>query len=129
MTFDAAKRLGKWTPIRECPGRFVLRGVLPAFSIVDLLGDMAGVQQFQSPKAQDMVWVACLEDGGVISYRRLVGTWRHTLNTEEGFRRKLEQLEISLPSSQSGAPSTHFDSILVSEVCRPADSLMQKSDS
>jgi hypothetical protein len=102
MTFDTVKRLGKWTPIRDCPGRFVLRGVLPAFSVVDLLGDIAGVQQFQSPRATDTVWVVCLEGGGVISYRRLAGTWRHTLNTEEGFRRKLEQLEISLhePHSQ-----------------------------
>ncbi len=96
MTFDTVKSLGKWTPIRHCPGRFVLRGVSPAFSVVDLLGGIAGVQQFQSPRAIDSVWVACLEDGGVISYRRLAGTWRHTLNTEEGFRRKLEQLEISL---------------------------------
>ena len=96
MTFDTVKRLGKWTAIRNCPGRFVLRGVLPAFSIVDLLGGIAGVQRFQSPRTKDTVWVFCLEDGGVISYRRPAGAWRHTLNTEEGFRRKLEQLEISL---------------------------------
>lgn len=96
MTFDTVKRLGKWTPIRDCPGRFVLRGVLPSFSIVDLLGDVADVQQFQSPRAQDTIWIVRLEDGAVISYRRPAGTWRHTLNTEEGFRRKLEQLEISL---------------------------------
>jgi hypothetical protein len=75
----------------------VLRGVLPTFSIVDLLGDIAGVQQFQSPRATDTIWVVCLEDGAVISYRRPAGTWRHTLNTEEGFKRKLEQLEIGLP--------------------------------
>lgn len=96
MTFDTVKRLGKWTPIRNCPGRFVLRGVSPAVSVIDLLGVIAGVQQFQSPRAKDTVWVVCLEDGGMISYRRLAGTWRHTLNTEEGFQRKLEQLEISL---------------------------------
>ena len=96
MTFDNVKRLGKWTPIRNCPGRLVLRGVSPAFSVVDLLGDIAGIQLFQSPRAKDEVWVVCLEDGGMISYHRLAGTWIHTLNTEEGFRRKLEQLEISL---------------------------------
>jgi len=95
ITFDTVKKLGKWIPIRGCPGRFVLRGVSPAFSIVDLLGDIAGVQQFQSPRAIDTVLVVCLEDGGMISYRRLAGTWLHTLNTKEGFRRKLEQLEIN----------------------------------
>ncbi|MDO8207881.1 MAG: hypothetical protein Q7T38_08685 [Gallionella sp.] len=67
--------------------------------MVDLLGDIAGAQQFQSPGAIDTVWVVCLEDGGMISYHRLAGTWLHTLNTKEGFRRKLEQLEISLPES------------------------------
>ena len=96
MTFDNVKRMGKWRPIRNCPGRFVLRGVSPASSVVDLLGAIAGIQQFQSPRAKDTVWVVCLDDGGMISYRRPAGTWIHTLNTEEGFRRKLEQLEISL---------------------------------
>lgn len=96
MTFDNVKRLGKWRPIRNCPGRFVLRGVSPATSIIDLLGSIEGIQQFQSPRAKDTVWVVCLEDGGMISYCRPAGTWIHTLNTEEGFRRKLDQLEICL---------------------------------
>ena len=99
MTFDTVKKLGEWMPIRDCPGRFVLRGVPPSFGIADLLGDVAGVQQYQSPRARDVVWVVCLEDGGTISYRRAAGTWLHTLNTEEGFRRKLKQLEISLHES------------------------------
>jgi len=42
MTFDTVKRLSKWTPIRNCPGRFVLRGVLPAFSVVDSAIDAGG---------------------------------------------------------------------------------------
>jgi hypothetical protein len=96
MTFDDAMKLGKWKPIRNCPGRFVLRGVSPAFGVADLLGDITGIHYFQSSRAKDTVWVVRLEDGGVISYRRLAGTWIHTLNTEEGFRRKLKQLEISL---------------------------------
>jgi hypothetical protein len=96
MTFDAVKELGEWVPIRDCPGRFVLRGVRPALGVTDLLGVVAGVQKFQSPRARDAVWVVCLEDGATISYRRPDGTWLHTLNTKEGFRRKLEQLEISL---------------------------------
>ena len=96
MTFDAVKELGEWAPIRDCPGRFVLRGVRPTLGVTDLLGGVAGVQEFQSPRARDAVWVVCLEDGGTISYRRQDGTWLHTLNTKEGFRRKLEQLEICL---------------------------------
>jgi hypothetical protein len=64
MTFGIVKGLGKWTPIRDCPGRFVLRGVRPTLSVTDLLGDGAAVQHFQSPRASDAVWVVCLEDGG-----------------------------------------------------------------
>ena len=37
MTFDAAKRLGAWTPIPDCPGRFVLRGVPTTMSVAGLL--------------------------------------------------------------------------------------------
>lgn len=99
MTFETVKMLGEWTPIRDCPGRFVLRGVSPSFGISDLLGDVAGIEHYQSPRARDAVWVVCFEDGGTISYCRPDDTWLHTLNTEEGFRRKLEQLEISLHES------------------------------
>ena len=106
MTFDAVRELGEWAPIRDCPGRFVLRGVRPTLGVTDLLGGVAGVRQFQSPGAGDAVWVVCLEDGGTISYRRPAGTWLHTLNTKEGFRRKLEQLEISLLESIS-QPTGH----------------------
>jgi len=94
MTFDFVRALGEWAPIRDCPGRFTLRGVAPTLSATDLLGTAEGMRMFPSPKARDAVWVARLEDGGIISYRRADGTWLHTLNTEAGFRRKLQQLEI-----------------------------------
>jgi hypothetical protein len=35
--------------------------------------------------------------GGLISYRRPDGTFLHTLNTAEGFARKLSDLGIELP--------------------------------
>ncbi len=96
MTFDMVKVRGGWMPIRDCRGRFVLRDAPPTFNVADLLGDGIDAQQLQPSRAKDVVWVVCLEDGGTISYRRPTGTWLHTLNTKEGFRRKLEQLEISL---------------------------------
>lgn len=96
MTFDAVKKLGEWVPIRDCPGRFVLRGVSPTLSVADLLGDGIWIQQLQSSKARDAVFVVRLEDGGTISYRQSAGSWLHTLCTRDGFRRKLEQLEITL---------------------------------
>jgi len=96
MTFDSVKKLGEWRPIRNCPGRFVLHGAPPTRGITDLLGEDVIVRRFHSPGARDVVVVARLSDGGVISYQRPSGTWLHTLNTKEGFRRKLEQLEVSL---------------------------------
>jgi hypothetical protein len=44
--------------------------------------------------AKDPVIVASLEDGGLISYRKPDGTYVHTLNSREGFARKLRQLGI-----------------------------------
>ena len=94
MTFDEVKTLGNWVPIRDCPGRFVLHGASPQMSAATLLGPGVAVQKFQSPKAPDAVWVAHLDDGGIISYCRPDLTWIHTLCTPSGFSRKLAQLEI-----------------------------------
>jgi hypothetical protein len=44
--------------------------------------------------AKDPVIVAPLADGGLISYRKADGTYVHTLNSREGFERKLRQLGI-----------------------------------
>jgi hypothetical protein len=96
MTFATLQALGRWTPIRDCPGRFVLRGVSPTLSLRELLGPDVAIQEYQSPLARDPIFVAALADGGVISYARMDGTWVHTLGTAEGFRRKLAQLQLTL---------------------------------
>ena len=96
MTFDHVLKMGRWVSIKDCPGRYTLHDVPPTFSIVELLGTDVAVRRAHSPKARDAVWIAFLETGGVISYSRLDGSWLHTLNTEEGFERKLSQLEISI---------------------------------
>jgi hypothetical protein len=44
--------------------------------------------------AKDVVLVVSLDRGGMISYKRDDGSFLHTLNTEEGFERKLRQLGI-----------------------------------
>jgi len=108
MTFDAVKRLGEWMPIRDCPGRFVLHGVPQNLTLAGLSEEFSGAERFESSKARDAVWVVLLEDGGMISYSRPDGTWLHTLNTTDGFQRKLAQLEIALPEP---APDHAFYSI------------------
>lgn len=96
MTFDIAIKLGDWVPIRDCPGRFVLRGVPRTLSIASLLGEGVRIQEFDSPVARDTVFVASFEGGGTISYRQSADSWVHTLCTPEGFSRKLHQLQITL---------------------------------
>ena len=44
--------------------------------------------------AMDPVIVTAFDDGGLISYRKAEGMFLHTLNTREGFERKLRQLGI-----------------------------------
>jgi hypothetical protein len=96
MTFNNVMKMGNWMLIRNCPGRFALHDVSPMLSLRDLLGDGVSAQQSYSPKAKDTVWIAQIEDGGIISYSRPDGSWLHTLNTAEGFERKLKQLEIDV---------------------------------
>jgi hypothetical protein len=44
--------------------------------------------------ARDPVAVVRFPGGGLISYRKPDGRWLHTLNTADGFARKLEALGI-----------------------------------
>jgi hypothetical protein len=87
-----------WAPIHGCPGRYRLRGG-GALSPADLVGDDAAVARFVVAGARDPVHVAALAGGGLISYARPDGSWFHTLNTPEGFARKLGQLGIALPGA------------------------------
>ena len=94
MTFDVLMKSQDWKPIRNCPGRYVLHGARNDLRPQELLGDDVEVKEYQVDAAPDAVLVVELEDGGIISYRRDDGTFLHTLNTPEGFQRKLLQLGI-----------------------------------
>jgi hypothetical protein len=62
----------------------------------ELVGTDVPLREFRVPTARDAVIVARLEDGGLISYKRANGAYVHTLNTAEGFERKLAQLGIGV---------------------------------
>ena len=94
MTVDALLQRWRWKALRDCPGRFVLNE--PPMSLEMLLGEASHARSFTSDAARDRVLVVPLEDGGLISYARDDGTVVHTLNTQEGFTRKLAQLGIRL---------------------------------
>jgi len=51
--------------------------------------------------ARDPVLVVEFQDGGLISYLREDGTLMHTLNTSEGFHRKLRQLGVDLKRARA----------------------------
>ncbi len=70
-------------------------------SFETLLGISCSPQAFLSPEAKDCVLVVPLDDGGLISYRQTDGRLIHTLNTPEGFSRKLHQLGITLQETDA----------------------------
>jgi len=86
----------QWKPIRNCPGRFVLVTTDRSMPLDRLMGSDRRAQAFSSGAAKDTVLVVQLDDGGLISYARADGSVVHTLNTKEGFDRKLAQLGIML---------------------------------
>jgi hypothetical protein len=95
MTFDKLLKAWDWKPISHCPGRYVLKGARNNLRPQELLVDDAQAKEYHVESAPDAVVVVELEGGGLISYRREDGSFLHTLNTPEGFRRKLLQLGIN----------------------------------
>ena len=94
MTFDELMKAWRWKPIRHCPGRYILHGAGDDLRPQDILKEEIEADEFSVDAAKDRVLVIRLDDGGVISYRRDDGSFLHTLNTLEGFERKLRQLGI-----------------------------------
>jgi len=56
--------------------------------------------------ARDPVLVVEFAGGGLITYLRGDGTLMHTLNTSEGFWRKLRQLGVELETQTRGRASS-----------------------
>jgi hypothetical protein len=96
MNFEELKSKWNWMPIRNCPGRFICRENNRNISPQDLIGVEIQFREFQSKNAKDTVIIGRFIDGGLISYRKNEGTYLHTLNTIDGFERKLSQLGIKL---------------------------------
>jgi hypothetical protein len=95
MTYASIQSAGSWRPLRHCPGRSIWEGASDRRPS-DLVGAVVAVRVFRVPTAADPVHVAALDAGGLISYEKADGRFVHTLNTPEGFARKLEQLGIGL---------------------------------
>lgn len=92
-TFEKVFGGGNWKPIRNCPGRFVMIGGRSDLPIEKIVESKNPVIEFSTEIIPDKVLTLEFEDGGgIISYAKDDGKFIHTLNTQEGFKRKLDQL-------------------------------------
>jgi hypothetical protein len=94
VTFSALFDRWAWHPIPNCPGRYALAAGPVATPPGDIAPGATGGSEHVSATAKDPVLITPFEDGGLISYRKANGMFLHTLNTREGFERKLRQLGI-----------------------------------
>lgn len=94
VTFSELLDRCAWRPIANCPGRYVLAAGPVATPPSDLVRGAKGSSEHVTVSARDPVIVTPLDDGGLISYRKANGLFLHTLNTRDGFERKLDQLGI-----------------------------------
>lgn len=95
VTFQSLWSRWPWKPIRHCPGRFVLPLRAGRLSFEQVVGRPCSPSCHTSLAAPDQVLVLAFADGGLITYRKPDGQLLHTLNTQEGFIRKLKQLGIT----------------------------------
>ena len=93
VTFSALFDRWAWHQIRNCPGRYVLAAGPVATPPEEIVPGGSGSEHLCGT-VPDPVIVTPFQDGGLISYRKADETFLHTLNTREGFERKLRQLGI-----------------------------------
>lgn len=101
VTFSVLFERWAWRPIPNCPGRYVLAVGPIAVPPAEMVPGASGLEHM-SVSARDAVIVTPFDDGGLISYRKADGRFLHTLNTREGFERKLHQLGIHTFTSGGG---------------------------
>ncbi len=96
MIFNEVFTTWDWRPIRNCPGRYILPAESGDLTPSEVLRSAVKTVEYRVASARDLVVIARLDEGGLISYKRTDGRYLHTLNTQEGFERKLSQLGIDL---------------------------------
>lgn len=85
-----------WTAIKNCPGRYVLSHPSDRMALDEILSQVMSQSVHHSRYATDPVHVAAFATGGLISFEKPDGSFVHTLNSKDGFQRKLKQLEIPI---------------------------------
>lgn len=95
-TFAELQSRWSWRPIPNCPGRFLFSAGPTRLAPAEIISPGVCVTEHIVAAAKDPVVIAVFVDGGLISYRKHDGTYLHTLNTREGFERKLQQLGLEI---------------------------------
>ena len=70
-----------WNPIKNCPGRYILKGGPQKIPLADLIVQHVKIIEFQTPKARDIVLVA---ENPVRNFKVLYGTGHMKLDREAG---------------------------------------------
>ena len=94
-TIDGLMQKYQWRPIPDCPGRFVLNDPDGSSQLEHFMTANLSVTEHRSATARDVVLVANIDGGGLITYLRSDGTMLHTLGDSAGHSRKLQQLGIA----------------------------------
>ncbi len=104
---DLLKRF-QWEQIPNTNGRFTLSQKDVRLSVESLLdSDEVEIKQYPSANSQELIHVAELEDGGLISYERKDATYIHTLNSQNMFKRKQWELGIISFSPRQVSDNDH----------------------
>ena len=99
-TFDDIYERYNWRPIRDCPGRYVLRDASKELTVEQVMGVEVSVREFRVDGTPDVVLVAKFPGGGLISFRKPTGVIVHTLNTPDGLARRLARFGIELDGGE-----------------------------
>jgi hypothetical protein len=94
MDFNTLKNRYLWKEIYGCPGRYILKNDDKKTTVEELAGKNLTVNSFKTDKTIDEVLIVKFKCGGLISYKKPDNSYVHTLNTEEGFLKKLIKLKI-----------------------------------
>ena len=95
MKFIELKEKYILKPIYGCPGRYILK--LDTFiSMKELVDEPENIKEYRLKTAEDTICIYAFEDGGFISYKKQDNSYIHTLNTIEGFIKKIKKLGIKL---------------------------------
>lgn len=105
-SFDELKHRFPFVPIRDCPGRYVLKGG-PDAALDTLVrsSDVASIHLL--PNVRDRVWIVPVAGGGLISYEKPDGLMVHTLGDEAGFARRVGILAVNVdPTLRRSGPGS-----------------------